>query len=70
MVRRKSSYSLEKKFVGYGHCELIVCDESGVLLSLVTGDTELIDRLNSEFPKDREEAMTEAIALVLDSDNQ
>lgn len=70
MVRRESSYSLEKKFVGYGHYELIVSDESRVLRSLIIGNTELIDRLNSEFPKDREEATTEAIALVLHSDSQ
>lgn len=67
MARRKLSYSLEKRFVCYGHYELTVSDESGVLGNLVTGDTELIDRLNSEFPKEREEVVAEAIALVLDS---
>ena len=35
--------------------------------TIVTGNMDLIERLNSEIDKEKEEATAEAIALVLES---
>lgn len=58
---------MKKKFISYGHYELIVKDSSGNEKSAIIGDTDLIYRLSSEDMKERKEATDEAIALVLES---
>lgn len=55
---------LTKAFVGYGHYRLTVTLLEGEK-SAITGDMDLIERLNSEVEKEREEATKEAIAYVL-----
>lgn len=62
------SYILEKKFVGYGHYELTVSNKSEKY-AIVTGNIDLVQRLNSEDEKERGEATTEAIAFVLEHHN-
>ncbi len=58
---------LTKAFVGYGHYRLTVTLPEGEK-SAITGDMDLIERLNSEVEKEREEATKEAIAYVLSSE--
>ena len=65
MAKKVEKYTLEKEFVAYGHYELTVTDSKGIIFKSVTGDTDLIDRLNSEFKEEKEKATTDAIALVL-----
>lgn len=60
-----SSPKLTKDFVGYGHYKLTVTYSDGMKTAL-TGNMDLIDRLNSDLEKEREEASTEAIAFVLE----
>ena len=55
-----------KKFIGYGHYELTISSSEGTK-TIVTGNMDLIERLNSEIDKEKEEATAEAIALVLES---
>ena len=59
-------YQLSKKFIGYGHYELTISSSEGTK-TIVTGSMDLIERLNSEIDKEKEEATAEAIALVLKS---
>ena len=59
-------YQLSKKFIGYGHYELTISSSEGTK-TIVTGNMDLIERLNSEIDKEKEEATAEAIALVLES---
>ena len=61
-----TTYQLSKKFIGYGHYELTISSSEGTK-TIVTGSMDLIERLNSEIDKEKEEATTEAIALVLKS---
>lgn len=58
---------LAKAFVGYGHYRLTVTLPDGEK-SAITGDMDLMERLNSEVEKEREEATKEAIAYVLSSE--
>lgn len=58
---------LTKAFVGYGHYRLTVTLPEGEK-SAITGDMDLMERLNSEVEKEREEATKEAIAYVLSSE--
>ena len=58
---------LTKEFVGYGHYRLTVTLPEGEK-SAITGDMDLMERLNSEVEKEREEATKEAIAYVLSSE--
>lgn len=58
---------LTKAFVGYGHYRLTVTLTEGEK-SAITGDMDLMERLNSEVEKEREEATKEAIAYVLSSE--
>ncbi len=60
------TYQLSKKFIGYGHYELTISSSEGTK-TIVTGSMDLIERLNSEIDKEKEEATAEAIALVLKS---
>lgn len=66
MERRKQSPTLTKDFVGYGHYRLTVT-LSNEQKSAITGNMDLIERLNSEIEKERKEATEEAIAFVLAS---
>ena len=65
-VKIPPTYQLSKKFIGYGHYELTISSSEGTK-TIVTGSMDLIERLNSEIDKEKEEATTEAIALVLKS---
>lgn len=66
MAKKQSSPTLTKAFVGYGHYQLTVTLPEGEK-SAISGDMDLIGRLNSEVQKEREEATKEAIAFVLSS---
>ena len=58
MGKPESSFpKLTKSFIGYGHYQLTVTYSDCVKTAL-TGDTDLIDRLNSEIEKEREDATT------------
>ena len=61
-----TTYQLSKKFIGYGHYELTISSSEGTK-TIVTGSMDLIERLNSEIDKEKEEVTAEAIALVLES---
>ena len=61
-----TTYQLSKKFIGYGHYELTI-SSSVKNMPGVAGSMDLIERLNSEIDKEKEEATAEAIALVLKS---
>ena len=66
MEKRKSpSPILTKDFVGYGHYKLTVTYSDGIKAS-ITGNMDLIDQLNSEVKKEREEATAKAIKFVLE----
>ncbi len=58
-----SSPKLTKAFIGNGHYQLTVTYPDCVKTT-ITGNMELIDRLNSDIEKEREEATAEAIAFV------
>lgn len=62
---QSSSPKLIKAFIGYGHYQLTVA-YSDCVKTAITGNMELIDRLNSDLEKEREEATTEAIAFILE----
>ena len=59
-----TAHQLSKKFIG--HYELTISSSEGTK-TIVTGNMDLIERLNSEIEKEKEEATAEAIALVLES---
>lgn len=63
MAKKQSTPTLTKAFVGYGHYRLKVAFPDGEK-SAISGDMDLIERLNSEVEKEREEAIKEAIAFV------
>lgn len=67
MAKKQSTPTLTKAFVGYGHYRLTVTFPEGEK-SAITGDMDLIERLNSEVQKEKEEAAKEAIAFVLASE--
>ena len=58
-----TAHQLSKKFIGYG---LTISSFEGTK-TIVTRNMDLIERLNSEIDKEKEEATAEAIALVLES---
>lgn len=60
---QSSSPKLTKAFIGCGHYQLTVT-YSDYVKTAITGNMELIDRLNSDVEKEREEATAEAIAFV------
>ena len=43
-----TTYQLSKKFIGYGHYELTISSSEGHK-TIVTGNMDLIERLNSEI---------------------
>lgn len=61
---QSSSPKLTKAFIGYGHYQLTGFTYSDYVKTAITGNMELIDRLNSDVEKEREEATAEAIAFV------
>lgn len=56
---------LSKSFIGYGHYKLIATYPDCVMTA-ITGNMDLIDRLNSDIDKEREEATAEAIDFILE----
>ena len=58
-----TAHQLSKKFI---HYELTISSSEGTK-TIVTRNMDLIERLNSEIDKEKEEATAEAIALVLES---
>lgn len=64
-MAKKPTYTLQKDFVGHGHYNLTVIDEKGNKYSGITGNMDLIHRLNSEIEEEKEKAKTEAIIFVL-----
>mgnify|MGYP003369856308 FL=1 len=60
---QSSSPKLTKAFIGYGHYQL-TATYSDYVKTAITGNMELIDRLNSDVEKEREEATAKAIAFV------
>ncbi len=60
---KSSSPKLTKAFIGYGHYQLTVTYSDSVKIA-ITGNMELMDRLNSDIEKEREEATAETIAFV------
>ena len=64
-TKREDVKQLTKDFVGYGHYKLNVGIEDGRVLSAVTGDTELMSRLDSELEAEQEQARREAVEFVL-----
>lgn len=57
--------SLTKDFVGYGHYRLNIVLDDGRNLSAVTGDTELISKIDSLIDSEREDATKEAVEFVI-----
>lgn len=49
---------------------MLEISNSGGVKSAITGDTDLIERLNSEITEEREKATEEAIAFVIEIHNQ
>lgn len=47
---------------------MLEISNSGGIKSAITGDTDLIERLNSEITEEREKATDEAIAFILKSE--
>lgn len=58
------------RFVGYGHYKLSLVNKNGSERTVITGDTDLIQRLSSEVEQERKEATDEAIALIIASQKQ
>lgn len=54
-----------KNFLSYGHYRLNVELENGSVLSVVTGDTELVSDLDSVVDTIRERAKERAIEFVM-----
>lgn len=61
--QKSTSPKLTKDLAGYGHYKLTVIYSDGVKTA-ITGNMDLIDRLNSDIEKEREEATAEAISFV------
>ena len=58
---------LVTRFVGYGHYRLSLIEKDGSEQTVITGNTDLIQRLHSEVEQERKEATDEAIALIINS---
>lgn len=61
-----ASTKLSKKFVGFSHYELTITNNDGSILTAMTDNMDLIERMNSELKEERTKATAEAIALVLE----
>ena len=62
-----AEYQLVIRFVGYGHYKLSLINKNGSEQTVITGNTDLIQRLNSEIEQERIGATDEAITLILKS---
>lgn len=63
MGKTESSFpKLTKSFIGYDY--RLTVTFSDCVKTALTGNMDLIDRLNSDIEKEREEATIEAIAFV------
>ena len=60
------SMKSNRPIFNYGHYELTISSSEGTK-TIVTRNMDLIERLNSEIDKEKEEATAEAIGLVLES---
>ena len=60
-------YQLVMHFVGYGNYKLSLVNKNGSEQTVITGNTDLIQRLNSEIEQERIGATDEAITLILKS---
>ena len=60
-------YQLVMHFVGNGHYKLSLVNKNGSEQTVITGNTDLIQRLNSEIEQERIRATDEAITLILKS---
>ncbi|WP_042372518.1 hypothetical protein [Bacteroides neonati] len=65
MRKTIQNVKLTKDFLSYGHYRLNVELENGSILSVVTGDTELVSDLDSVVDTIRERAKERAIEFVM-----
>lgn len=65
MRKTIQNVKLTKDFLSYGHYRLNVELENGSMLSVVTGDTELVSDLDSVVDTIRERAKERAIEFVM-----
>lgn len=65
MRKTIQNVKLTKDFLSYGHYRLNVELENGSVLSVVTGDTELVSDLDSVVDTIRERAKERAIEFVM-----
>lgn len=65
-----AEYQFVMRFVGYGHYKLSLVNKNGYERTVITGNTDLIQRLSSEVEQERKEATDEAIALIIASQKQ
>lgn len=65
MRKTIQNVKLTKDFLSYGHYRLNVEFENGSMLSVVTGDTELVSDLDSVVDTIRERAKERAIEFVM-----
>lgn len=61
--QKLSPPKLTKDFIGYWHYKLVVTYSDHVKIA-ITGNMDIINRLNSDIEKEMEEATAEAIAFV------
>lgn len=62
-----AEYQLVMHFVGYGYYKLSLVNKNGSEQTVITGNTDLIQRLNSEIEQERIRATDEAITIILKS---
>ena len=62
-----AEFQFVMRLVGYGHYKLSLVDKDGSERTIVTGNTDLIQRLSSEVEQERKKAIDEAIALITGS---
>ncbi len=65
MRKTIQNVKLTKDFLSYGHYKLNVELENGSMLSVVTGDTELVSDLDSVVDTIRERAKERSIEFVM-----
>lgn len=65
MQKTIQNVKLTKDFLSYAHYRLNVELENGSILSVVTGDTELVSDLDSVVDSIRERAKERAIEFVM-----
>lgn len=65
MRKTIQNVKLTKDFLSYGHYRINVELENGSMLSVVTGDTELVSDLDSVVDTIRERAKERAVEFVM-----